>query len=149
MFPAFQRGIVGSGLWGVVSLVPMLDGMTRKTEKESKASTGERGHVERPLVVQVAAGLDYTVVRPGGLSNDPPSGAGIIAGGADSFFGNDSDPGREISRDSVAEVSIEALFQPAADKKIVEILGANAKATPKAKWFDFPEAPAKGCAVPV
>eukprot|EP00240_Pyramimonas_obovata_P004055 CAMPEP_0118925594 /NCGR_PEP_ID=MMETSP1169-20130426/3458_1 /TAXON_ID=36882 /ORGANISM="Pyramimonas obovata, Strain CCMP722" /LENGTH=347 /DNA_ID=CAMNT_0006866941 /DNA_START=31 /DNA_END=1074 /DNA_ORIENTATION=- len=102
---------------------------------------------EAEVAVQ-RSGLDYTIVRPGGLSNDPPSG-GIIAGGADTFFGLDSDPGREISRDSVAEVSIEALFAPAADKKIVEILGASGKATPKAGWFDFPEAPSTGCATPV
>ena len=49
----------------------------------------------------------------------------------------------------VAEVSIEALFQRAADKKIVEIVGAKGAATPKSGWFDFPEAPSKGCATPV
>jgi hypothetical protein len=43
-------------------------------------------------------------------------------------------------------VAIEALFQRAADKKIVEIMGATGKGTPKKEWFAVPIAPSKGCA---
>jgi uncharacterized protein YbjT (DUF2867 family) len=61
------------------------------------------------------SGLVYTIVRPGGLKNaeeHPP----IVMSGADTLFeGN-------ISRDQVAQVCIEALFQKAARDKIVEIV---------------------------
>jgi len=65
------------------------------------------------------SGLDFTVVRPGGLSNEPATG-GIVAQGADTLFGTDGEVGREISRDLVAEVAIEALFQASADRKLSE-----------------------------
>jgi uncharacterized protein YbjT (DUF2867 family) len=46
------------------------------------------------------SGLDFTVVRPGGLSNDPATG-GVLVQGADTLFGTDGEVGREISRDLV------------------------------------------------
>jgi hypothetical protein len=59
----------------------------------------------------VNAGLHYTVVRPGGLSNETdqwktdPESRGVIMAGADTFFGEEQDPGREISRDQVSAIS--------------------------------------------
>jgi len=91
------------------------------------------------------SGLDFTVVRPGGLSNEPATG-GIVAQGADTLFGTDGEVGREISRDLVAEVAIEALFQASADNKIVEIVGTPGAGAPKSSWFDVPIAPVSGCA---
>lgn len=50
-----------------------------------------------------ASGLDYTIVRPGGLSNEPESAIGnLIAKPEDSLFGLETDPGRQISRDTVS-----------------------------------------------
>jgi uncharacterized protein YbjT (DUF2867 family) len=85
-----------------------------------------------------SSGLDYTIVRPGGLSNDPPSVTGaVIVGKADAFFGLPTDPGREISRDSVAQVCVQALRDSNASNKIVEIVASpEAPATPAEKWFD-------------
>jgi uncharacterized protein YbjT (DUF2867 family) len=61
------------------------------------------------------SGLEYTIVRPGGLKNTaehPP----IVMSSADTLFEG------SISRDQVAQVCIEALFQKAARDKIVEIV---------------------------
>ena len=84
-----------------------------------------------------ASGLDWTVVRPGGLSNAPPSETGaVIAGPADTFLGLPSDPGREISRDSVAQVCVEARRNSAAGGLIVEIVASPAAPpTTPDDWF--------------
>ncbi|NJL01542.1 MAG: NAD(P)H-binding protein [Spirulinaceae cyanobacterium RM2_2_10] len=62
-----------------------------------------------------SSGLTYTIVRPGGLleeSNDEP----LRLEPADTLF-----DGR-IPRRRVAEVAVEALFQPAAQNRVVEIV---------------------------
>lgn len=49
-----------------------------------------------------SSSLRWTIVRPSGLSNDPPSKVGnVVVGKEDTLFGLDGDPGREISRTSV------------------------------------------------
>merc|ERR550514_438304 len=50
-----------------------------------------------------ASGLDYTIVRPGGLKATAPSGALVVKGE------NTLNSG-EISRDTVAEVCVKAVF---------------------------------------
>jgi uncharacterized protein YbjT (DUF2867 family) len=62
-----------------------------------------------------ASGLNYTIVRPGGLKNDDNSES-IVMSGADTLFEG------SIPRPKVAQVCIESLFQPAAKSKIVEIV---------------------------
>jgi uncharacterized protein YbjT (DUF2867 family) len=62
-----------------------------------------------------ASGLNYTIVRPGGLKNDDNSES-IVMSKADTLFEG------SIPRPKVAQVCIEALFQPAAKSKIVEIV---------------------------
>ena len=42
----------------------------------------------------------------------------------------------EVSRDLVASVCIEALFNKAAEKKVVEIIEGEGPKVPEAKWFD-------------
>lgn len=85
------------------------------------------------------SGLEWTIVRPGGLSNDTPEQIGnIYFSKEDTLFGLDGDPGREISRDSVAAVMVEALQQDAAKNKVVEIVaGKNLPKISKEKWFDL------------
>ena len=61
------------------------------------------------------SGLTYTIVRPGGLTNAENDDA-IVMCRADTLF-----DGR-ISRSQVAQVCVEALYQPAARNKIVEIV---------------------------
>lgn len=80
-----------------------------------------------------ASGLAWTVVRPGGLSNDPPSVTGnpLIAG-ADTFLGLPEEPGREVSRDTVAEVVVAALADDASEGGIFEMV-ASPSAPPLAK----------------
>ncbi len=68
-----------------------------------------------------ASGLNYTIVRPGGLKNEDNSES-IVMKGADSLFDG------SIPRLKVAQVCVEALFQPEAKSKIVEIV-----ANPEAK----------------
>ena len=64
-----------------------------------------------------ASGLNYTIVRPGGLKNEDNSES-IIMESADSLFEG------SIPRQKVSQVCIEALFQPAAKSTIVEIVAA-------------------------
>jgi len=81
--------------------------------------------------------MAWTIVRPGGLSNDTPDKVGnLVVGAEDTLFGLESDPGREISRDTVAQVLVAALQQGAADNKVVEIVSSPSKAElPEDKWF--------------
>ena len=65
-----------------------------------------------------ASGLDYTIVRPGGLKADPPTGALFVSGE------NTLNSG-EVSRDLVAEVSVAALFDGKASNKVVEIVESD------------------------
>jgi len=62
-----------------------------------------------------ASGLSYTIVRPGGLKNED-NADGIVMSQADSLSEG------SIPRPKVAQVCVEALFQPAARNKIVEIV---------------------------
>jgi uncharacterized protein YbjT (DUF2867 family) len=61
------------------------------------------------------SGLSYTIVRPGGLKNEDNADK-IVMASADTLFEG------SIPRTKVAEVCVEALFQPAAKNKVVEIV---------------------------
>ncbi|XP_031391714.1 uncharacterized protein At2g34460, chloroplastic-like [Punica granatum] len=61
------------------------------------------------------SGINYTIIRPVGLRDDPPSG-NIVMGPEDTLFKG------SISRDQVAEVAVEALIHPESHYKIVEIV---------------------------
>merc|ERR1711957_536704 len=62
-----------------------------------------------------ASGLDYTIVRPGGLKAKPPTGALRISG-------EDTLNSGEISRDLVADVCIASLTDGKAKNKVLEII---------------------------
>jgi len=62
-----------------------------------------------------ASGLDYTIVRPGGLKAKPPTGALKISG-------EDTLNSGEISRDLVADVCIASLTDGKAKNKVLEII---------------------------
>ncbi|MBD3881187.1 NAD(P)H-binding protein [Phormidium tenue FACHB-886] len=70
------------------------------------------------------SGLSYTIVRPGGLKNEDNTDA-IVMSSADTLKEG------SIPRTKVAQVCVEALFQPEAKNKIVEIVAK-------------PDAPAEG-----
>jgi uncharacterized protein YbjT (DUF2867 family) len=61
------------------------------------------------------SGLTYTIVRPGGLKNDDTTDA-IVMKSADTLSDG------SIPRTKVAQVCVEALFQPEAKNKIVEVI---------------------------
>lgn len=84
-----------------------------------------------------SSGLRWTVIRPGGLSNDLPSVTGaIITRPEDTLLGLEGDPGREVSRDSVASLAIAALTDDLASNKIVEVVASpTAVALEPSKWF--------------
>ncbi|GAB5371522.1 hypothetical protein AAMO2058_001587000 [Amorphochlora amoebiformis] len=62
-----------------------------------------------------SAGIDYTIVRPGGLKDSPPSGT-LLRTGEDKLFGGD------ISRDTVAKVLVESVFDQTASNTVIEIV---------------------------
>ncbi|XP_057764208.1 uncharacterized protein At2g34460, chloroplastic [Salvia miltiorrhiza] len=61
------------------------------------------------------SGIDYTIIRPGGLKNDPPKG-NIVMEPEDTLYEG------SISRDQVAEVAVEALLNSESSYKVVEIV---------------------------
>lgn len=62
-----------------------------------------------------ASGLDYTIVRPGGLKAKPPTGALKISG-------EDTLNSGEISRDLVADVVVACLSDAKVSNKVLEII---------------------------
>lgn len=73
------------------------------------------------------SGLTYTIVRPGGLKNEDNSDS-IVMVPAETLSLSGS-----IPRTKVAQVCVEALFQPSARNKIVEVI---AKEEAPAKSFE-------------
>jgi len=67
-----------------------------------------------------ASGMDYTIVRAGGLKSNPPTGPVIISG-------EDTLNSGEVSRDLVADVSIASIFDPKASNKVLEIIEDDGK----------------------
>jgi uncharacterized protein YbjT (DUF2867 family) len=63
-----------------------------------------------------ASGLEWTVVRPGRLTNDP--GTGKVALGADV-------PRGEVSRDDVAQVLAAVLHEPATAGQTLDLVGGD------------------------
>lgn len=61
------------------------------------------------------SGLDYTILRPGGLQDKPVGGAAVIAKEDTLLSG-------EVSRDVVAQVAVEALVKPGARRKTLELI---------------------------
>ncbi|MBE9078752.1 SDR family oxidoreductase [Romeria aff. gracilis LEGE 07310] len=70
-----------------------------------------------------ASGLPYTIVRPGGLRSEDSSDPVVMAPADTLFEGS-------IPRQQVAQVCVEALTEPAAKNKVVEIV-ARENATPQ------------------
>lgn len=62
-----------------------------------------------------ASGLDYTIVRPGGLKAKPPTGELMVSG-------EDTLEAGEISRDLVAEVCVASLTDAKASNRVLEII---------------------------
>lgn len=67
------------------------------------------------------SGVAYTIVRPGGLKNENNNQA-IVMSAADTLFEG------SISRQKVAEVCAEAVVQPTAKNKVVEVVTSETAA---------------------
>ncbi len=74
------------------------------------------------------SGLTYTIVRPGGLKNEDNTNP-VVMSAADTLFDG------SIPRTKVAQVCVEALFQPEAKNKIVEIVAKSE--APEKSWQDL------------
>ncbi|KAL5187824.1 hypothetical protein HKD37_05G013431 [Glycine soja] len=74
------------------------------------------------------SGINYTIIRPGGLRNDPPTG-NVVMEPEDTLYEG------SISRDLVAEVAVEALAYPEAFYKVVEIV--SRPDAPKRPYHDL------------
>ncbi|OEU08925.1 NAD(P)-binding protein [Fragilariopsis cylindrus CCMP1102] len=62
-----------------------------------------------------ASGMNYSIIRPGGLKSKPPTGALQISS-------EDTLNSGEISRDLVADVCVASLTDPKANNKVLEII---------------------------
>jgi uncharacterized protein YbjT (DUF2867 family) len=67
-----------------------------------------------------ASGIDYTIVRPGGLKAKPPTGELLISG-------EDTLSAGEVSRDLVADVCVASLTDRKASNKVLEIVEDDGK----------------------
>ncbi|XP_058092480.1 uncharacterized protein At2g34460, chloroplastic-like [Magnolia sinica] len=74
------------------------------------------------------SGINYTIVTPGGLKNDPPSGNIVMEFEYTLYEGS-------ISRVQVAEVSVEALLYPESHYKVVEMVSRTE--APKRSFEDL------------
>ncbi|CAE7835836.1 unnamed protein product [Symbiodinium sp. CCMP2592] len=86
-----------------------------------------------------ASGIDYTIVRPGGLKSTAPE-TNLFLGTywqRVMFVGKeDTLNSGEVSRDLVADVSIAAVFDGKASNKVVEIIEDDkAKSLSQSEWF--------------
>lgn len=75
------------------------------------------------------SGLDYTIVRPGGLVDDPAGVKGVVLAQGDDWR---RFRGSTITRGDLAKVLVECLSNPAADRLTFEI--ANDPALPPGAW---------------
>jgi len=97
--------------------------------------TNAFGHVlEEKLVAENylrKSGLDWTIVRPGGLKADPPVG-GLFVSGENTLNSG------EISRDLVADVCVAALSDPKSKNTVVEIVETEKgkEGVPTSAWFN-------------
>ena len=71
-----------------------------------------------------SSGMDWTIVRPGGLKAKPPTGALRVSG-------EDTLNAGEISRDLVADVCVACLTDAGARDKVLEII-EDAESEPSA-----------------
>ena len=71
--------------------------------------------------------LSWTIIRPSGLSSDAPDDVGgpLLLRPEDTLFGLETDPGTLVSRDLVAAAAVQALLQPGAHNRVVEIVQAS------------------------
>lgn len=82
------------------------------------------------------SGLDYTIFRPGRLTNDPPTGDVVVAEGGNTVWG-------KIPRADVARLMVAALSTPAARNRTLEVvsregLKGEAAGTVKIDWYRKP-----------
>ncbi|MFC7316349.1 SDR family oxidoreductase [Halomarina halobia] len=66
------------------------------------------------------SGLDYTIVRPGGLTNDPAAGDVLVGEGGDTVSGS-------IPRADVARLLVAALFTPESENRTFEVVSREGR----------------------
>ena len=124
--------------WGMQSYAPSIltdGGAWGKTESPGYVVTNAFGHVlEEKLVAEKYlrnSGLDWTIVRPGGLKATAPEGGLFISGE------NTLEAG-EISRDLVADVCVAALTDAKSKNVVVEIVETEKgkSGAPTSAWFN-------------
>ena len=69
------------------------------------------------------SGLDYTIIRPGGLTDKPGGQCGLIVSQGDMFTGT-------LSREDLAEISLRALEQPNLSRVTFEVIDACKRGRP-------------------
>ena len=75
--------------------------------------TGKTGEVVYFIWWQATGGkLEWTIIRPGGLKNDPPTGSGVLT--------QDTSICGAINREDVADLVVKALFSDNANGKVID-----------------------------
>ena len=77
--------------------------------------------------------MDYTIIRPGGLKNEPGTGQGVLT--------EDNKVCGAIHREDVADLIVKALFSDKADGKVchsAHLLGQGASPTPQVSILCYP-----------
>jgi len=72
-----------------------------------------------------ASGLDWVIVRPGGLADKPAAEVGApVLRGEDALLGLPGDPGRAVARETVADLLASAVAVPAAGGRVLELVAS-------------------------
>lgn len=84
------------------------------------------------------SGIDYTIIRPGGLLNEPRNGrgvGGIVGLRPDSFGLPPRRMAGAICRSDVAEGCVAALVEPSASNKVIEVIAQDTQ--PRRPWTEI------------
>jgi len=82
----------------------------------------------------IDSGIDYTIIRAGGLINEPGGQRELLVGKNDTLLNRDSPT---IPREDVAELIVQALTIPEAKNKALDVITASVAASPAEIKTDF------------
>ncbi|MEO8225566.1 MAG: SDR family oxidoreductase, partial [Gammaproteobacteria bacterium] len=127
------RNLVDAAVREKVQRVVLLTaiGVTDPEHPFNKATKGALGWRYKGELYLRASGLDYTIVRPGGLVNEPAGQKGLRLEQGDAWRPLVRST---LSRDDLALVLIEALRQPGARRATFELV--NDAGLPPGSWRD-------------
>ncbi|PSO51378.1 MAG: NAD(P)-dependent oxidoreductase [Cyanobacteria bacterium SW_9_44_58] len=82
----------------------------------------------------IESGIDYTIIRAGGLLNEPGGKRKLLVGKNDTLLDRESPT---IPREDVAELIVQALYTPEARNKALDVVSESEEASQGEVTYDF------------